>query len=738
MSRALAVLACLAVAPSLAVAADDGVWNSHPDYPKEQAFVVWVYDPVHDRAVLTTGPVGQDIDVTWTLGFRGETDWDPVPSANDPGFHFATVYGYDPLRRRIVVTTGTPTWALELDPVGPNHWTQLTPSGTAPIARRYAAGFHDSFRDRLVMFGGQEACPGCETPFNDVHALDLAGGGVWSSVGVSGTAPSPRYGHTAIHDRLRDRAVLFGGTDDGTLFNDVWAIDFTGPPHWTNVATTGTPPPGLMHASAMWDSAGDQMVVFGGQRGLASQATNATWVLDLATFTWDSVEVAAPLPARAGHRVFHDPVDDRMVVHAGLAPSAIDDVWALDLRGTPQWTQLSGASPEPWMIVNHSMIHDASRERLLVYGPSFGGNAFFSWSLEDDDWTTLPIPPAGTRQDHVAILDPLRDRMIVHGGTRPTNTVLGDLWEYSMATSTWTEIVPTGTVPSPRFGHVAIHDPVRDRMIVHGGTLDASKTYALDLATHQWSEIVTPTSPGPRRGHAGAYDVARDRLLIYGRNGSAKETWALTLSGTPEWQLLATGGPHTPDDCTAIVDWRRDRFVVLTGGTGSESTNPYALNLSGPPAWTLLAPTGSIPGRSKHAALYDEARDRMVIYGGSRSTSFFTEFRPDVYTLDWSPNGVVEVPAPVPASIPLLGSIRPNPARGALTIELALPDAGHATVEVLGVDGRRVWSRRVSGTQRISWDGRDRFQRAVDPGVYWVVVRTAAGQRDSRRIVQLH
>ena len=78
-------------------------------------------------------------------------------------------------------------------------------------------------------------------------------------------------------------------------------------------------------------------------------------------------------------------------------------------------------------------------------------------------------PP--TLDTHTAIYDTLRHRMVVFGGEaiQPTN----DTWGLSLSlVPEWTLLTPADTLPSKRIGHSAIYDPVRDRMLVFGGSAD--------------------------------------------------------------------------------------------------------------------------------------------------------------------------------------------------------------------------------------------------------------------------
>ena len=82
--------------------------------------------------------------------------------------------------------------------------------------------------------------------------------------------------------------------------------------------------------------------------------------------------------------------------------------------------------------------------------------------------------------------------MVVFGGYDGTN-FLSDVWELSLPASgdgIWTQLVPTGSTPSPRRSHIGVYDPVNDRMVTMGGRNNTdffSDTWALNLNTQNGS-----------------------------------------------------------------------------------------------------------------------------------------------------------------------------------------------------------------------------------------------------------
>ena len=144
-------------------------------------------------------------------------------------------------------------------------------------------------------------------------------------------------------------------------------------------------------------------------------------------------------------------------------------------------------------------------------------------------------------------------------------------------TVTWTQLIPAGTLPPTRTSHSAIYDAAQNRMIIFGG---ASKyfmhgdTWALDLSVagnETWTEL-TPAGRPPvgRVAHSTVYDTAGNRMLLF--------------AGQDEYGML--------DDV-----WTLDLTL------GAE-------------AWAELKPSGAIPVREAHSAVYDASHQRMIVFGG--------------------------------------------------------------------------------------------------------------------------
>jgi hypothetical protein len=473
-------------------------------------------------------------------------DWDLLPTLTARYNHSAI---YDPVRDRMVIFGGrgesgylNDVWALNL--TGTPAWSALSPTGTPPTARQYHTAIYDPVRDRMVIFGGSWDNLG--------WALSLAGTPAWSELSPTGTPPAGRAYHTAIYDPVRDRMVAFAGYDGSSYSNDVWALSLSGTPAWSALIPTSTAPVARWQHTAIYDPVRDRMVVFA---GWDSGPRNDVWVFSLSgTPAWSSLSpTGIPPPARGSHTALYDPVRDRMVVFGGYDGGYRNDAWALSLSGTPAWSALVPTGTPPTARAYHTAIYDPVRDRMLVFGGWDQSHTYRNdvWALSlsgPPAWSVLS--PTGTpptaRQYHTAIYDPVRDRMIAFGGYDDT-VRRNDVWALSLSGApAWSALSPTGTPPIARYGHTAIYDPVRDRMVVFagvGGSL-LDDAWALSLSGPPgWSMLVpTGTPPTARYAHMAIYDPVRDRMVVFAGSDYSLRNDVYQLN----WSSLVAVDPSVP------------------------------------------------------------------------------------------------------------------------------------------------------------------------------------------------
>jgi len=717
-----------------------------------------VLDPGRDRMLVFGGDSGEGpSNAVQALPLSGASGWSTI---DVPGFaplarHSAGVV-YDPVRDRLLVFGGSvgatrfnDLWALSL--AGSPQWTLLSSGGLVP-ARQEHVTVYDAAHDRLVIFGGIDAA---QHVLSDCWALSLSGPGTWTPLGTGADGPSARQSACGVYDPVRDQLIVFGGADSsGTLQSDTWALPLGAGGTWAKLPLASGEPAPLERAAAAYDPGQDQMVVYGGRT--ASGLQDLVLTLSLAgTATWNIPASSTPRPAaREWTSAIVDPVRDQLVVYGGGTTAPTSDVLSFALSGTHPWTAFtSTAVPPPFRAA--AMVRDPVRNRMLVFGGLDPSNAANNsvWSLDLNGpmaWTKLTVSgsPPGVRGYESMVYDAARDRVLVYGGVNFFSGVYNDVWALQLAgTPTWQRLFPTGTLPLPRYLHSAVIDPLRDRMVVFGGSNGSSsydELWTLDLGgTPAWTfwPNTDAAQPAGRTLHGAFYDPVRDRMVIcYGTDFSTvfPDVWALPLAGPFHWQALAPNGPApSPRYLTGWgYDGARDR-LLLYGGLdlrGNRFNDAWALQFGATDQWVNLQPSGFVPpGRLDHCAAFDPLGDRFVFAGGRTINGL----NADVLSIDWQ-EGLTSAPPASPLEIALAPPF-PNPMRDAVTIRFVTPDGGRVRVAIHDVSGRRVRTLeddvREPGAGELRWDGLDDRGARVAPGVYLVQMRSQ-GRLLSRRIVR--
>lgn len=551
----------------------------------------------------------------------------------------AVLWNIDP--RALPVSTSATVPAPGLD-AGP----------PAPDPRRNATAVVDPVRHRLILFGGYYNSTYQYGPnLNDVWTLPLTGPPIWTQLAPAGDSlagglPSPRAGHVAIYDPVRDRMIVFGsGQQPGQ--NDVWALSLSGDPAWTKLAPAGTAPLPRIFASAAYDPVHDRMILFGGVS--LYQFHNDVWALSLSgTPTWSPIDPPGERPSgRYAQTAIDDPVRDRIVICGGEGGD--NNVWALPLSGTEPWERIATSGGSPLPREGQSAIYDPTADRMVLFG---GSISYFllsdAWALPlsgDPVWSRIvsSTPTPAPRGAHVAVFDPAGPRMVVFGGP-----ALNDTWVLPLAGApAWSMIPrlapPAPTVPVPVFTDTIAGVP---------GTLFVGQSFTLralvrnDGVASNDGRIVfgfpslTDPGDGARVASSTGGDTPGFRVHAAGSTIDgiacqpvtasylvaeyADDHWAEFGGETQRFDLRVT--PRTTG--TFTVEVRSTMHAAggpscdpalglpANGDSGSVDQQGFAVR-----RFTItvlpLPPPGSAPVRRRlHSAIYDPVRNRMLVFGG--------------------------------------------------------------------------------------------------------------------------
>ncbi len=192
--------------------------------------------------------------------------------------------------------------------------------------------------------------------------------------------------------------------------------------------------------------------------------------------------------------------------------------------------------------------------------------------------------------------------------------------------------------------------------------------------------------------------------------GAVGQVFRLTLQAGNAYPLLLSSLTGTADLA----------FALFPPGSGGVFTLKDAIAYSVPRTTTLLDSLVFVPPATGDYPL--------VVYRVTRAgLDAPTSYSLQVGTATLGAPVIVPEPA---LSLELLGA-SPNPVRGAARLAFSLPSAGHVTLALHDVQGRRVRTlvdvELPAGSHAVSWDGRDDAGVRVPAGSYWMKLVTADG-----------
>jgi hypothetical protein len=300
---------------------------------------------------------------------------------------------FDPVSGRILLFGGTgagsvndarnDTWTWD-----GSTWLELHPA-TSPPPRLGASMTLDSWSGHLLLFGGQAGIGGY---FDDTWEWN---GSTWELLQPSGPVPPPRMGASMTGGFLP--VLLFGGEGENTTFDDTWT--WNGPQRkWYRLtpngsspvarwgAAMGTPPPEL---NVMFGN--PQNLLFGGYT--ASAAISDTWYWIGTRSTWGEFNPSSVPLARYCSSMAFDSAANELVLFGGLASSSnsfFDDTWAWNASAS-EWEQLSPIGAPPPSRGWAAMEFDSANNCMVLFGGAAAASTLGdTWIL--DRVSALDVP----------------------------------------------------------------------------------------------------------------------------------------------------------------------------------------------------------------------------------------------------------------------------------------------------------------------------------------------------------
>jgi hypothetical protein len=337
-------------------------WSSiaHPPLPTGTHVAQVAYDPERDRLLWFGGSVND----TWAFMLKTAT-WKLVePGSPMPLRHWASAVAVPPWDAMVtfggMFGNNATNTVMRFPLHGAGVFQGVTPAGSVPPALAGHSAIYDPVRNLMVVFGGYDGLYR-----NGTHTMSIGPTPTWTPWTPAGAPPSARWRTHAIYDPIRDRMVVFGGQNASTYFKDTWSLKFGS--GWSQLST-GADLPAIRGSVVAYDSRRDHLIAIAEE----FTQTRAWWMPLGGPYVWTAFPGSTfdVTPSSA----VYDSVGDRVLLYGGSDPgetSAYNSLLQLS-AATGAWNYASASGDGPFARYGHAIVRDPLRERFLIYGGTEG------------------------------------------------------------------------------------------------------------------------------------------------------------------------------------------------------------------------------------------------------------------------------------------------------------------------------------------------------------------------------
>jgi hypothetical protein len=275
-----------------------------------------------------------------------------------------------------------------------------------------------------------------------------------------------------------------------------------------------------------------------------------------------------------------------------------------------------------------------------------------------------------------------------------TGDSLGDTWEFDLASNTWAQVTPAGLAPQPRRAPALVRDASGNSVYMLGGY--RNPTYSNELwrytpATNTWTQL--PAAPIRRAYAAGAANTVTGELWFCGGRTSGATAECQAFNPTAQSWSGKPALPTARSDSSLAFDPVTETFYAFGGrATDGSPFGDLLVLRKGAAAWESVIPPGATPTpRYGHVMYFDLTRRELVLAMGTtrNAETFVTTRLGDVWTYDgtaWTERGT---PLPTPVGYSVSGQLAGGPVNGLAHLNLGTTSGFRASATVsLDAQGR--------------------------------------------------
>ncbi|MGI6454447.1 MAG: Kelch repeat-containing protein [bacterium] len=223
--------------------------------------------------------------------------------------------------------------------------------------------------------------------------------------------------------------------DENLRILKVCSIDlFLSSYYWQKAESLATPP--RFSSMLAYDPVRDQALLL-----IPVGLNMETWLFS--NNQWKLLNPAQSPAVRRNAAMVYMTQIDRYILFGGYKTDSeeLSDTWMFD-PVAQNWSKIqSNTNPPP--NADPSMVYDELRDVIVLVGnPNPDLNDAATWEFDGSDWTRKNLSGIGQRQNVALAYDPLREKVILHGGFELTDSttpeIFTDTWEYDG--NAWTRI----------------------------------------------------------------------------------------------------------------------------------------------------------------------------------------------------------------------------------------------------------------------------------------------------------
>jgi hypothetical protein len=464
---------------------------------------------------------------TWEFGAGTWTVLHPV---NSPPIREGAAFDADPASGTPILFGGTGIGNVVLNDTwnfSGGSWHKLA-TKVAPPARSNAAIGYSPSDASLVLFGG-EANPLSGIVFSDTWTFSA---GKWTKISTA-ASPSRRYDAAGADGAGGLGAVIFGGAYVGAK-NDTWS--YAGHA-WSRLVPTS--PAGRVAAAMAWDSAKQEVVLYGGYDPTGPLYYTDTWTFVGGVWT-PHVTKKDPGPLVYA-MMSDDPTDGYVVLFGGVRPNGTSPCGTWAFTGA-KWTEVvSACASQPVPRYAGGMTFDAAAGYVILFSganASYGSNFTETWAYAHGAWTSLyPSASPPDTFDFQMAYDSADGYVVLYGGEVITSSSIylsNSTWIFSGGT--WTNVTSIfGVHPGTYTYGILADDPYMGYDLMFGGydLYSSSVAGVYNYSGGIWAKPTLGAAAPAVYDPVGAYDPVDNYVVMF--SGYLSASAFLTSDSTWVW-----------------------------------------------------------------------------------------------------------------------------------------------------------------------------------------------------------